>query len=61
MNFSSIFTGIVLFISGILILVFVKPMNLVYLAIGVSMSALGLYIVLNSNNEDKIEQIKRIK
>lgn len=61
MNPSSIFTGTFLFISGILILIFIKPTNLVSLAIGVSLSALGLYMILNSNKEDKIEQIKKIK
>ena len=61
MNFSSIFTGILLVILGILILSFINPINLVSLAIGVSLSALGLYMILNSNKEDKIEQIKKIK
>ena len=58
MNLSSILSGLLLFIFGVSLLVFIKPLNIVSLIIGMFLIALGLYMILNSSMEDKIEQIK---
>ena len=59
MNLSSIITGILIFIIGALLLIFIKPFNYVTLIAGIVLFALGLYMILNSDKEDKIEQIKK--
>ena len=59
MNLSSILTGILIFIIGALLLIFIKPFNYVTSIAGIVLFALGLYMILNSDKEDKIEQIKK--
>jgi len=59
MNLSSMITGIFMFIIGALLLIFIKPFNYTILILSIVLFALGLYMIFNSDKEDKIEQIKR--
>jgi uncharacterized membrane protein HdeD (DUF308 family) len=58
MNISAIVIGAILFLGGLAILIYIKPVSISSVILGVVLIAAGIFMILNSEREDKIEKIK---
>ncbi len=61
MNISAIVIGAILFLGGVAFLIYIKPVSIISIISGVVLIAAGLFMILNSEREDKIEKIKTKK
>lgn len=61
MNISAIVIGAILFLGGLAILIYIKPVSISSVILGVVLIAAGIFMILNSEREDKIEKIKTKK
>ena len=58
MNISAIIIGAILFLGGFAILIYTRPVSISSVILSVILVAVGVFMILNSEREDKIEKIK---
>ena len=59
MNISAVIIGILLFLGGIALVIYIKPISVISILGGIVLVGVGIFMILNSKNEDKIEKIKK--